>query len=221
MKYPLSASASLAGALLLSACNPAADPMVDMCQKVTKNLVGTIESWGEPAKSDNRRFRTIELAYQSATGENGVAVCKHPIEENNETYRNSPSELTLNGVSIPQRDLIAASFGATKTIAKDTADHTKEKSIELAQQASEKAREMADEAQVLAAEAKVKAEELTAKAEVLAGEAKERAAVLAVEARNKATELASQASELSAVATEKARVAALEATKAVQKQLEQ
>lgn len=211
-------SLSIACVTLLSACNPASDPVVDMCQKITQNLVGTIETWEEPKKSEGRRFATVEVGYQSANGETGVGVCKHPKE--NETYRTSPTDMTLNGVEIPQRDLMSAALGATKRIAKDTAEHTREKSIELAQQASDKAKALADDAQVMAEEAKVKAEELAAKAETLAGEAKDRASQLAVEARTKATELANQASKLSAEATEKARAAALEASKAVQEQLE-
>jgi hypothetical protein len=219
MKYTLPATATIAAACLLSACNPADKPMVDMCQKITTNLVGEIESWADPKKTEGRRFATVELGYTAANGETGMAVCKHP-KENETTYRVSPSDMTLNGMEIPQRDLMSASFGATKQIAKDTAEHTREKSAELAQQASEKAKELADEAQVMAEDARVKAEELATKAETLAGEAREKASVLAVEARTKASELASQASELSAVATEKARAAALEATKAVQEQLE-
>lgn len=220
MNKPVFASLTLTSVLLLSACNPAADPLLDMCKKVTQNLVGTIESWDEPIKSEGRRFATLELGYLSANGDSGKAICKHPIESDNQTYRTPPSELILNGVNVPQRDLMAASFGATKQIAKDTAEHTKKRTMELAQEASDKAKQMADEAQVLADEARVKAEQLAAKAETMAGEAKERASALAVEARAKATELASQASELSAVATEKARAAALDATKAVQEKLE-
>ncbi len=223
MKLTLSANAArlkvlTIASVTLTACNPAGDPLVDMCQKITGNLVGTIESWAEPEKTESGNLATTQVGYTSATGEKGIALCKHPKE--NGSFRTSPTEVTLNGELVPQRDLMAAAFGATKQIVKDTAEHTKEKSIELTQQASEKAKALADDAQVLAEEAKVKAEELTAKAETLAGEAREQAAKLADEARAKASELASQASELSAAATEKARAAALEATKAVQDQLE-
>lgn len=218
MKYSMLIGCSLTAAVLISGCGPAGDQMVNMCQKITQNLIGTVEVWQEPIKSEGGRFATVELAYDAASGDKGVAVCKHPKESG--SYRTAPSEMTLNGVTVPQRDLISASFGATKEIVKDTAEHTKEKAGELAQEASVKAKELADEAQAMAEDAKVKAEELAAKAETLAGEAKEKASVLAEEARAKATELAAQAQDLSSVATEKAREAALEATKAVQQQLE-
>ncbi|MEM7255800.1 MAG: hypothetical protein AAF404_00270 [Pseudomonadota bacterium] len=218
MKNTTLVSVTIAATAVISACNPAGDPVVDMCQKITQNLVGTIETWEEPKKSEGRRFATVEVAYLAASGERGVGVCKHPKE--NETYRTSPTDMTLNGVEVAQKDLMSAAFGATKTIAKDTAEHTKEKSIELAQEASEKAKTLAADAQVLAEEARVKAEELSAKAKTMAGEAKETASKLAVEARAKATEMAAKASELSEVAAEKARAAALEATKTVQDKLE-
>ena len=203
----------------LSGCNPTSTPLVDMCQKITQNLVGSISEWQEPTKTEGRNQATVELAYTTANGDTGVASCEHPREDNG-NYRVAPITMALNGVPVGAKDLISASFGATKQVIKDTADNTKEKTIELANDASVKAREVADQAQVMAADAKVKAEELTAKAEVLAGEAQIKAKELATQARAKASELSSQAADLSAVAQEKAREAALNATKAVQNKLE-
>lgn len=209
---------SVAG-IALSACSPASDQHIDMCQKITQNLVGAVSEWKEPIKSEGRKFASVELAYSTSDGMTGNAVCQHPYQQD-ETYRIAPASMLLNGVEVTQKDLMSASFGATKQAVKETADHTKEKSVQLAQDASVKAKEMADQAQVMAAEAKVKAEELSVKAEALAGEAKAKAAVLAQEASVKAAELAAQASEFSAVAKEKAREAAVAAAKTVQDKLE-
>lgn len=215
-------------ALLVAGCNPTSTPMIDMCQKITQNLVGNVSEWKEPGKSESKKFATVEVGYTTSDGQTGMAVCQHPKEyvtnegrqEDTGNYRVAPETMTLNGVSVNAKDLVSASLGATTQIVKDTAENTKEKSVQLAKDASEKAKELSDQAEVMAAEARVKAEELAVKAESMAGDAKVKATEMAQEARAKATELAAQASELSAVATEKARAAALEATKAVQQQLE-
>ena len=65
MKYTRSAATSLGIAVLLAGCNPAGNPMVDMCQKITQNLVGTIETWEEPKVTEGRQFATTELGYQA------------------------------------------------------------------------------------------------------------------------------------------------------------
>ena len=214
--------------LLMAGCNPTSTPLIDMCQKITQNLVGNVSEWKELGKSETKKLATVEVGYTTSDGQTGTAVCQHPKEyvtnegrqEDTGKYRVAPETMTLNGVPVSSKDLVSASLGATTQIVKDTAENTKEKSVELAKEASEKAKELADQAEVMAADAKVKAEELAVKAESLAGDAKVKATELAQEARVKASELAAQASELSAVATEKARAAALEATKAVQEQLE-
>lgn len=212
-------SVALFSAVALTGCNPTSTPLIDMCQKITQNLVGSISEWQEPTKTEGRKHATVELAYTTANGDTGVASCEHPKEDTG-NYRVAPITMALNGAPVGAKDLISASFGATKQIVKDTAENTKDKTIELANDASIKAREVADQAQVMAADAKVKAEELTAKAEVLAGEAQVKAKEMATQARAKASELSSQAAELSMVAKEKAREAALNATKKVQQQLE-
>lgn len=215
-----SASVLAIMSISLIGCNPTSTPMIDMCQKITQNLVGTVGEWQEPQKSATRKYTTVQLAYSTEDGQAGTATCEHPLEMNsNDNFRVAPESMTLNGAPVSQGDLISASFGATKQIVKDTAENTKEKSIQLANDASDKARELADQAQVMAEDAKVKAAELAVKAEAMAGDAQVKAIELATQARAKASDLASQASELSNVATEKAREAALEATKAVQDKL--
>lgn len=204
----------------LTGCNPTSTPMIDMCQKITQNLVGAVSEWQEPQKSANNKYTTVQLAYTTEGGETGTAACEHPKEtDDTGTYRVAPESMTVNGAPIAQGDLISASFGATKQIVKDTAENTKEKSIQLANDASDKAKELADQAQVMAEDAKVKAAELAVKAEAMAGDAQVKAKELAEQAKIKASDLASQASELSNIAKEKAREAALDATKTVQDKL--
>ena len=207
----------------LSGCNPTSTPLIDMCQKITQNLVGTVSEWQEPQKSANDKYTTVQLAYSTEGGQSGTATCKHPMEMDGRdatgTYRVAPETMALNGAPVSSGDLVSASIGATKQIVKDTAVNTKEKSIELANDASDKAKELADQAQVMAEEARVKAAEMAVKAEAMAGDAQVKAKELAEQAKIKAAELASQASDLSSVAKEKAREAALEATKTVQDKL--
>lgn len=210
---------AIIGTATLSGCNPTSTPLIDMCQKIAQNLAGNISEWEEPVKTEGSQSATVQLAYATSDGDTGTATCEHPKEDSG-NYRVAPLSMTMNGAPVGSKDLISASFGATKQVIKDTAENTKEKSMELANDATIKAREVADQAQVMAADAKVKAEELAAKAEVAAGEAKVKATELASQARVKASELASRASDLSAIAKEKAREAALDATKAVQQQLE-
>ncbi len=206
----------------LTGCNPSSTPLIDMCQKITQNLIGTIGEWQEPQKTATKKYTTVQLAYSTEGGESGTATCEHPLDKNgNGNFRISPESMTLNGASVSQRDLISASLGATKQIVKDTAENTKEKSVELANDASDKASELADQAQVMAEDAKVKAAELAVKAEAMAGDAQVKAKELAAQAKVKASDLASQASQLSAAAKEKAREAALDATQVVQDKLTQ
>jgi len=207
---------SLAG--LLAACSPSDTPLIDMCQKITQNLVGAVSEW-QPKKTEGKEFMTVELAYTTQGGESGSAVCMHPPGRTG-GFRPAPETMKLNGFDVSTEDLISASMDATKQAVSESAEITKEKTAKLANDASDKAREIADQAQVMAEEAKVQAGELAVKAEALAGEAKVKAAELAEQAKVKAADLASQASELSAIAKEKARVAALEATKSVQDKLE-
>lgn len=203
----------------LSACNPTSTPLIDMCQKITQNLVGNVSEWQEPQKIEGVKAATVQLAYNTSDGATGSATCEHPMEDTG-NYRVAPLTMSLNGAPVGNKDLISASFGATKQIVKDTAENTKEKTVQLAQDASEKAKVVADQAQVMAADAKVKAQELAVKAEALAGDAQVKANELAAQAKLKASDLASQASDLTAVATERAREAALAMTKAAQEKLE-
>lgn len=207
------------GSIALAGCSPTDTPLIDMCQKITQNLVGSVGEWKEPKKTETKVLMTVEVAYTTEGGESGSAICQYPPSRSG-GFRTSPKTMTLNGFDVSSKDLISASLSATGQAVKETASATGEKAGQLADDASVKARELADKAQVMAEEAKVQAGELAVKAESLAGEAKVKATELAEQAKIKAGELASQASDLGAVAKEKARAAALEATNAVQKKLE-
>jgi len=186
----------------LVACSPSGTPYIDMCQKVTGNLVGAISEWSEASKSESDDSLFVNVAYTTPGGDSGSAICKY-VEGDGGNYVTSPRAVSLNGQDVPQKQVMVATLKSTKATFKESAEETKEQATELAENASEKAAELAVKAEEMAGDAKVKATELAGKAQV------------------KATELAGQASEIADVAKEKAREAALEATKSVQQKLEQ
>lgn len=186
----------------LVACSPSDTPYIDMCQKVTGNLVGSVNEWNEPSKSESNKSLYVTVAYATSGGDSGSAICQYE-EGDNGAYVTSPRAVSLNGQDVPQKQVMVATLKSTKSTFKETANETKEQATELAADASEKAAELAEKAEEIAGDATVKATELAGKAQ------------------EKATELAGQAGELADVAKEKAREAALEATKAVQQKLEQ
>jgi len=187
--------------LTLVACSPSGTPYIDMCQKVTGNLVGAIGEWSEPSKSESNNSLLVKVAYTTPGGDSGNATCKYE-ESSSGGYVTSPRAVSLNGQDVPQKQVIVATLKSTKTAFNESAEETKKQAAELAENATEKASELA-----------VKAEEM-------AGDAKVKATEIAGQAQAKATELAGQASEIAEMAKEKAREAALEATKTVQQKLE-
>jgi len=185
----------------LVACSPSGTPYIDMCQKITGNLVGSISEWSEPSKSESDNSLFVNVAYSTPGGDSGSAICKYE-EGDNGNYVTSPRAVSLNGQDVPQKQVMVATLKSTKATFKESADETKKQATELAGEASEKAAELA------------------VKAEAMAGDAKLKATDLAGKAQQKATELAGQATEIADVAKEKAREAALEATKTIQQKLE-
>ncbi len=183
------------------ACSPSDTPYIDMCQKVTGNLVESISEWSEPNKSESDGSLFVTVAYSTSGGDSGSAVCKY-VEGDNGNYVTSPSAVSLNGRDVEQKKVMVATLKSTKATFKESAEETKEQATELASEASEKAAELAVKAEEMAGDAKVKATELAGKAQ------------------EKATELAGQAADIADVAKEKARQAALEASKSVQQKLE-
>jgi len=184
----------------LIGCSPSDTPYIDMCQKVTGNLVGSISEWNEPNKSESDNSLFVTVGYATSGGDAGSATCKY--EEGSSGYVTTPRSVSLNGQDVPQKQVIVATLKSSKASIKEAAQETKQQATELAAEASEKAGELAD------------------KAEVIAGDTKAIAAELAGKAQGKASELADQASELAGAAKEKARETALEASKAVQQKLE-
>jgi len=186
----------------LVACSPSDTPYIDMCQKVTGNLIGSISEWSESKKSESDDSLFVTVGYSTPAGDSGSAICKYE-EGDNGNYVTSPRAVSLNGRDVAQKQVMLATLKSTKATFKEAADETKEQATELAAEASDKAAELAVKAEEIAGDATVKATELAGKAQ------------------EKATELAGQASEIAEVAKEKARQAALEASKAVQQKLEQ
>ncbi len=219
-KYPL----IIASTIFIHGCSPTGTPLIDMCKKITQNVVGTVETWGEPEKTERTRHLFVSVAYTTGSGDTGTAECDFPPAGDRGSpgndYRSSPRAVSLNGQEIPQKQLMQASLGASKEVLKETADETKEQATELAADIKEKSGEMAVKAEELAGDAKDKARELADEASVMAGEAKQKAAELADEARLKAGELADQASDVAGAASDKAREVAIEAAKTVQEKLE-
>ena len=187
---------------VLVACSPSDTPFIDMCKKVTGNLVESVSEWSESEKSENDNALLVTVAYSTAGGDTGSAVCRYE-EGGHGTYTNSPRTVFLNGREVAQKQVIVATLKSTKAIFKETAEETKDQATELASEASEKAADLAVKAEEIAGDARVKATDLAGKAQ------------------EKATELAGQASEIADVAKEKAREADLEATRTVQQKLEQ
>lgn len=169
-------------------------PYIDMCQKVTGNLVGSVSEWSDSSKSEEGDALFVKVAYATAGGNSGNATCKY-IESASGGYVTSPHAVSVNGQDVPQKQVMVATLKSTKTSFQEAAEETKEQTTKLASEASEKATE-------------------------LAGEASEKASELAGKAQDKASELAGQAANMAETAKEKAREAALDATKTVQDKLE-
>jgi hypothetical protein len=169
-------------------------PYIDMCQKVTGNLVGSVSEWSDSSKSEQGDALFVKVAYATAGGNSGNATCKY-IESSSGGYVTSPHAVSVNGQDVPQKQVMVATLKSTKTSFQEAAVETKEQTTKLASEASEKATE-------------------------LAGEATEKASELAGKAQEKASELAGQAASMAETAKEKAREAALDATKTVQDKLE-
>jgi hypothetical protein len=185
----------------LVACSPSDTPYIDMCQKVTGNLVDSVSEWSESSKSESNNSLFVTVAYATSGGDNGTATCKYE-EGDNGNYVTSPRSVSLNGRDVSQKSVMVATLKSTKATFKESAEETKAQATELAGEASEKAAELAVKAEEMAGDARVKATELAGKAQ------------------EKASELAGQASDIADIAKEKAREAALDASKAVQDKLE-
>jgi len=184
----------------LAACSPSGNPQLDMCKKITGNLLLGDAEYGEIKEVKGREEMTMTLPYNS-DGQSGEAVCVFAVDPNMEgSYQTSPKAMTIDGSQIATKDLMRASLASSKVVLKETADETKKQAAEAA-----------DEARVMASEAKDKATEL-------AGEAKVKATELADEAKIKADEVATKIKDSEVV--DKAKNVVIDGAKKIQESLE-
>lgn len=215
MIYPRIALA-ITSTLVVASCSPTGNPHLDMCMKITSNIVAGNVEFGEIKESKNNREMRMVLPYTS-DGVSSESVCIFTAQTTGSkdsfsgSYLTSPREMTVDGVKIGNKQLMSASLASGKAVLKDTAEETKKQAAAAA-----------DDAKKVANEAKDKATEL-------AGEAKDKAAVIAEEAKAKAGEVATQIKDSEAVArakdlasetTDKAKSAIVEGAKAIQEKLE-
>ena len=208
-------SVVIAAALAVAACSPTGNPQLDMCMKITGNLLQGETSFGEMKEVKGGREMKLTLPYTN-NGTNSESVCTFAQENNqqdssNKRYRTSPSFMTMNGVQIDSKDLMQASLSSSKSVMKDTADETKKQAIAAADDAKVLANEAKDKAADLADDARVKASELTEDAKAKAGE---------MATKIKESEALDQAREIADQTKDKAKSAILESAKKIQDKLE-
>lgn len=196
-------------AITLQACSQSDTPYVDMCQKITGNLAGSVESWDKVEKNERSDFLVVDLAYSGASS--GNANCK--FIAGTDGYKHSPYEVILNGQKVPFKKLLAAAAKSSGETIAEEASTVRENTEQMAADASEKATELAGKAGETASE-------LAGQAREAAGVAKEKATELAGQAGETAGALSDKAKEVAGDLGDKAREAALDATKAVQQKLE-
>ncbi len=198
-------------AISVAACSPSGNPQLDMCKKITGNLLIGDAEYGEITEVKGRETMQLTLPYTS-DGESSEAVCTFAMDHNNDgSYQTSPKSMTLDGMQIGSKDLMKASLASSKVVLKETADETKKQAAEAAEEAKVMAAEAKDKAAEMAADAKDKATELADEAKVKAGE---------VATQIKESEVVDRAKVMAEDAKDKAKEALLEGTKKIQEKLE-
>jgi len=145
---------------ILIGCSPTGNPQLDMCQKITSNLLIGDAEFGEIQETKGRERMQMVLPYVS-DGESGEAICTFAVDHNQDgVFQTSPMAMSLDGIEIGKKDLVRASLASSKVVLKDTAKETQRQTAEAAEEAKVMAKQAADEAKVIAAEAKVKAGEI-------------------------------------------------------------
>jgi len=218
LAFAIKPAAVIVTALTIISCSPSGNPHLDMCMKITSNLLPGEVEFGEISENKGRNEMHLTLPY-SSDGVDSEAVCvfgstkKFNNNEDNPTatYHTSPQAMTLDGVEIESKDLLQASLASSKVVIKETADETKKQAAAAAEKAKETAAEAKDKATELAADAKDKATELAQDAKVKADE---------VAAKIKDSEVVDKAKSLADGAKDKAKTAILDGTKKIQESLE-
>ncbi len=185
-RFAVAITSGIAVPVILAACSPSGNPHLDMCRKITSNLLISDVEFGEVQESKGRNALLMTLPYVS-DGESGEAVCTFAADNNrSDVYQTSPKTMTLNGAVIGVKDLMKASLSASKAVIKDTAQETKKQAAAATEEAKVMANDARDKATELAGEAKEKADEVATR--IKDSEAVERARQLADDAKDKATE---------------------------------
>ena len=208
------------GAATIVSCSPTGNPQLDMCLKITSNLMQSDLEFGESSQQESDGQLQLTLPFTDNT-EPGEALCVFASESasNKEydegRYKTSPKTVVLNGREVGTKELFKATFASSKSVLKDSALEAKDQTLEAAGDAkvsaTAAAEEAKDKAAELAREAKVKATEL-------AGDARAKTEEIADKVKDSG--IVSRAKALADTATEKARNAALEGTRKIQEKLE-
>lgn len=197
--------------ITVAACSPSGNPHLDMCMKITSNILNSDVEFGEILESKNKREMRMTLPYTS-NGASNEALCVFAVENaSNDTYRTAPKEVTIDGIKLGTKELMRASLASSKDVLEDTANETTKQATAAAEEAKVMASEAKDKAAELADEAKVKATELADEAKAKAGE---------VATQIKDSEAVTRAKDLAGETTDKAKAAIVEGAKAVQQKLE-
>lgn len=209
MIYPRIALA-ITASIAVAACSPSGNPQLDMCKKITSNILVGDAEFGEISESKGREKMSMVLPYTS-DGQPGEAVCVFAADNVEGTYQTSPQSMTVDGIKIGTKDLMRASLASSKIVLKETADETKKQAAAAAEEATVMANEAKDKATEMAAEAKDKATEL-------AGDAKVKAEEVANQIKD--SEAVERARQLAGETTDKAKAAIIEGAKNIQQKLE-
>jgi len=210
MNFPRIALA-VAATTGLAACSPSGNPQLDMCKKITSNLIIGDAEYGEIQETKGKLEMKMVLPFTS-DGESSEAVCIFAADTTIEgNYQTSPKAMTIDGMQISTKDLMKASFASSKDVLKETAVETKKQTAAAAEDAKVMANEAKDKATEIADEAKVKAAELTEDAKIKADE---------IATKVKESEALEKARQMADEAKDKAKSAIVEGAKNIQEKLE-
>ena len=215
MNYSRIAVAAGITAALIS-CSPSVNPQLDMCLKITGNLMQSELAFGESSESESNGQMQLTLPF-TVNNEPGEAICifaKEPGADRSHDggkYSPSPRTVVLNGREVGNKELIKAALASSAGVLKDSALEAKNQAAEAVGDARVAAKEAKEKASELAGEAKVKATELAGEARTKTGEFADKV---------KDSGIIDRAKTLANEAAEKARSAALEGTRKIQEKLE-
>lgn len=148
----IAVSAVVPVALLLSSCSSTKDPFNTMCENIVANLMASSQLGFSGVEQTETADEDLMVSLNFARGERaGTAVCYYaPIVGEDEIdqgdYDTSPYKVVLNGQTISNKDLMSATFNATKGMIKETVENTSQQVNEMARDAADTARDVAGNA---------------------------------------------------------------------------